>query len=60
MGVSGQKVGSRWKELFETCRPHSEDHVLAFNDAHVLMCLLGAGDMDAVVKVIDSLSEYVR
>lgn len=53
-------MGSRWKELFETCRPHSEDHVLAFNDAHVLMCLLGAGDMDAVVKVIDSLSEYVR
>ena len=60
MCLAGQNVGERWTDIFEVCRPHIEDHILAFNDLHVLMCCLGAKKTDVVNKMVDSLMDYVR
>ena len=60
MCIAGQNVGERWSDIFEVCRPHIEDHILAFNDLHVLMCCLGAKKTDVVNKMVDSLMDYVR
>ena len=52
-------MGDRWKELYETCSPHKDDHLLAFNDVHFLMAYLGAGQREAAGKFLDSIKEFV-
>uniref|UniRef100_A0A673WM14 Tetratricopeptide repeat protein 38 n=1 Tax=Salmo trutta TaxID=8032 RepID=A0A673WM14_SALTR len=40
--VSGVCVKDRWRELQQRTEPHTDDHVLVFNDLHFLMSSLGA------------------
>src|SRR6218665_2772144 len=56
----GVDVGGRWKRLYETCLPHLDDHVLAFNDLHFLMAFLGAGQREIADKLLQSISAFVR
>jgi tetratricopeptide (TPR) repeat protein len=39
----GIDVGTRWQALAEAWLPYAEDHALAFNDAHIMMTVTGAG-----------------
>lgn len=58
--MEGVDVGGRWKRLYETCLPHLDDHVLAFNDLHFLMAFLGAGQREIADKLLQSISAFVR
>lgn len=57
--MEGVDVGDRWKELYRTCLPHKNDHILAFNDIHFLMAFLGANEKTATSQLLDSIREYV-
>ncbi|CAH1783936.1 unnamed protein product [Owenia fusiformis] len=58
LSFEGVPVGDRWREVYETCKPHQKDHILAFNDAHVLMSCFGANESKAANEMLDSLREY--
>ncbi|EDO49617.1 predicted protein [Nematostella vectensis] len=59
MEVEGQNVGDRWVDLLPFWAPHVDDHNMIFNDAHMLMCTLGAKDEEMTLKLMKSLQEYV-
>ncbi|KAJ8002903.1 hypothetical protein DPEC_G00163790 [Dallia pectoralis] len=40
--MEGVCVKDRWRELRQITEPHTDDHVLLFNDLHFLMSALGA------------------
>ena len=56
----GQEVRSRWNEILEVCKPHVDDHVLTFNDAHFLMASLGAEDKETTDKLISSMKDFAK
>lgn len=57
--MEGVDVGNRWKDLYHLWESHTDDHILAFNDVHMLMCTLGAKNQDATLKLMTSLRDYV-
>ncbi|CAH1251951.1 TTC38 [Branchiostoma lanceolatum] len=59
LNMEGVDVGSRWEDLYETCRPHADDHILVFNDLHVLMSCLGAKQDEAAKKLVNALKNFV-
>ncbi|KAK7489432.1 hypothetical protein BaRGS_00019376 [Batillaria attramentaria] len=58
--MEGVDVGDRWQDVLEVCRPHLDDHILVFNDVHMLLACLGAGKNDAVQRLMNSIEEFVR
>ncbi|XP_064596979.1 tetratricopeptide repeat protein 38-like [Liolophura sinensis] len=58
--LEGIDVGSRWNDTFEIIRPHVEDHILAFNDVHIMMACLGSNSKEIVQKMMDSLRGFIR
>ena len=58
--IIGVDVGGRWKELFETIRPHIDDHVLNFNDNHILLACLGANEKQVVNQMMDSIKDWLQ
>ena len=58
--VTGVDVGNRWEDVFETIRPHVDDHILVFNDVHLLLACLGAGKNEAVKQLMDSIQNFVK
>ncbi|XP_041361213.1 tetratricopeptide repeat protein 38-like [Gigantopelta aegis] len=58
--MEGVDVGDRWNKVFERCRPHIDDHILAFNDLHLLMGCLGAKQKDITAKMMESIEQFVR
>ncbi|XP_013384664.1 tetratricopeptide repeat protein 38 isoform X2 [Lingula anatina] len=58
--LEGVNVGDRWNDVFETCRPHTDDHILAFNDVHILMSCLGAKKKDVAKEMMESIREFVK
>lgn len=58
--MEGIDVGNRWKELYHLWESHTDDHILVFNDVHMLMCTLGAKNEDSTLKLLASLRDYVR
>lgn len=53
----GVSVGQRWQDVLPVTRPHSQDHILLFNDAHFLMASLGAQDRQTTQDLLTSLQE---
>uniref|UniRef100_A0A663M7N4 Tetratricopeptide repeat protein 38 n=1 Tax=Athene cunicularia TaxID=194338 RepID=A0A663M7N4_ATHCN len=45
--LEGVKLGDRWNNVLKLTKKHTKDHVLLFNDVHVLMSSLGAKDHKA-------------
>ncbi|KAK3087550.1 hypothetical protein FSP39_007448, partial [Pinctada imbricata] len=58
--LEGIPVKERWEDTLEVCKPHVDDHVLTFNDAHILMVALGQGDKDTTDKLIKSLKDFAE
>lgn len=58
--MDGANVEGRWSQICEVIRPHTDDHVLTFNDNHILLACLGAGNQTAVNQFIDSIKDWVR
>jgi hypothetical protein len=53
--LRGVDVGARWQPLADSWQPLAQDAFYAFNDAHAVMALVGAGRWDAVDGVLESL-----
>ncbi|XP_022810645.1 tetratricopeptide repeat protein 38-like, partial [Stylophora pistillata] len=58
--LEGNEIKDRWRELFHLWESHTDDHILVFNDVHMLMCTLGAKKEDATLNLLMSLRDYVR
>ncbi|KAK0134612.1 Tetratricopeptide repeat protein 38 [Merluccius polli] len=47
----------RWQELLRVTLPHTNDHVMVFNDVHFLMASLGAQETDASQRPLEGLRD---
>ncbi|XP_052252233.1 tetratricopeptide repeat protein 38-like isoform X2 [Dreissena polymorpha] len=59
MEMEGAKLEGRWQDCYDVIRPHLEDHVLAFNDNHILLACLGAQNAAAVTQMMTSLQDWI-
>jgi hypothetical protein len=59
--ISGIDVGlDRWQKVYQTWEPHFNDHILSFNDAHLMMALVGSKQPEEKInEFIASLENYV-
>ncbi|KAM6946264.1 tetratricopeptide repeat protein 38 [Aplochiton taeniatus] len=55
--MEGVCVKDRWRELLQVTLPHTDDHVLIFNDLHFLMASLGAKEAGAAQRLLDGLRQ---
>ncbi|XP_035257368.1 tetratricopeptide repeat protein 38 [Anguilla anguilla] len=58
--MEGVNVKDRWRELLQVTKPHTEDHVLLFNDLHFLMTSLGAKDEGTTHRLLETLQELAE
>lgn len=58
--MEGINVDSRWKELIGVTKLHAKDHILIFNDTHVLMSLLGVKDVETTNQLISTFQEVAK
>ncbi|XP_061438455.1 tetratricopeptide repeat protein 38 isoform X2 [Rhineura floridana] len=58
--LEGLKVGDRWKAVNQLTKKHARDHVLIFNDAHILMSSLGAQDHNTTHDLLTTLEELAQ
>ena len=56
---SDVSVGDRWSDLVELCKPHKDDHLLVFNDAHLMMSYLGSNDEESKKAFSDSVEAFL-
>ncbi|XP_052762658.1 tetratricopeptide repeat protein 38-like [Mya arenaria] len=57
--MEGAQVEGRWEDCYEVIRPHMDDHVLTFNDNHILLACLGANNQAAVEQMMTSIQDWV-
>ena len=57
--LAGIDVGNRWREVFAVAAARIGEHVLAFNDLHVALGLVGAKDAAATQRLLDSIDRYL-
>ncbi|XP_042694309.1 tetratricopeptide repeat protein 38 isoform X1 [Centrocercus urophasianus] len=58
--LEGVKLGDRWDNVLKRAKQHSKDHVLLFNDVHVLMSSLGAKDHKTTNELLTTLQELAK
>ncbi|KAG9335201.1 hypothetical protein JZ751_005553 [Albula glossodonta] len=58
--MEGVSVKDRWRELLQVTQPHTEDHVLLFNDLHFLMTSLGAKEEGTTRCLLETLQELAE
>lgn len=58
--MEGVKVGDRWKKLVQVTKKHAKDHILIFNDLHILMSSLGASDHDTTSQLLATLQQVTK
>lgn len=56
----GVKLGDRWNDVLELTQKHTKDHILLFNDVHILMSSLGAKDHKATDELLSTLQELAK
>ncbi|XP_077990624.1 tetratricopeptide repeat protein 38-like [Glandiceps talaboti] len=57
--MEGVDVGGRWNEVYDICKSHMGDHILAFNDIHMLMSTLGTKQKEETEKLMESIKTFV-
>ncbi|XP_051016106.1 tetratricopeptide repeat protein 38-like [Acomys russatus] len=55
--MEGVSIGQRWQAVLPVTKKHTRDHVLLFNDAHLLMASLGAQDLQTTQELMTTLQE---
>lgn len=58
--TSGAPLEGRWADSYDVIRPHLDDHVLTFNDNHILLACLGAKNTSAVEQMMTSIETFIR
>ena len=56
--MAGVDVADRWEQVYSQWSTHITDHVLTFNDLHILMSALGSKKPEHVAQEMDSIREY--
>jgi tetratricopeptide (TPR) repeat protein len=57
--IAGIDVGDRWREVAEIAAARIGEHVLAFNDLHVALGVVGAKDRAATQRLIESTDRFL-
>lgn len=58
--IGGKPSIKRWRSLLPLVESHIDDHMLAFNDAHIAMILANCDDdISKSKKHLESLSHYI-
>ncbi|HEY1722290.1 MAG TPA: tetratricopeptide repeat protein [Magnetospirillaceae bacterium] len=57
--LTGADVGARWTEVAGIAAARIGEHVLAFNDLHVMLGLAGGKDRAAMAKLLASVDRYL-
>ncbi|XP_064482094.1 tetratricopeptide repeat protein 38-like [Ornithodoros turicata] len=58
--LDGTSVDDRWAKVYDVAKPHLNDHILAFNDAHFLMACLGTRERSSVKDLLESATKFVE
>ncbi len=58
--LRGIDLGNRWEAIADRWQPLIEDKLYAFNDAHAVMAMLGAGRMGEAERTVAILTETAR
>lgn len=58
--LEGVNCSDKWKESFEIFQPHIDDHVLSFNDAHIIMSCLGSDNKNEAIRFLKSLQDFIK
>ncbi|XP_010136741.1 PREDICTED: tetratricopeptide repeat protein 38, partial [Buceros rhinoceros silvestris] len=58
--LEGVKLGDRWNNVLKLTKKHTKDHVLLFNDVHILMSSLGAKDHKTTEELLTTLEELSK
>ncbi|XP_006032455.1 tetratricopeptide repeat protein 38-like isoform X1 [Alligator sinensis] len=58
--LEGVKLGDRWNEVLQLTKQHTKDHILIFNDVHILMSSLGAKDHKTTSELLTTLQELAK
>ncbi|RUS88885.1 hypothetical protein EGW08_003324 [Elysia chlorotica] len=58
--MEGVNVGDRWDTVYDYCKSHLHDHLLVFNDLHILLACLGSGHKQAAQELMDSIQTFVK
>lgn len=56
----GVKLGDRWDNVLKITKKHTKDHILLFNDVHILMSSLGAKDHKTTDELLTTLQELAK
>ena len=58
--ITGVNVASHWKDIHKISKSHLDEHTFAFNDVHLLLSCVGAGDKKATQHMLESLEQFIR
>ncbi|NWU98422.1 TTC38 protein, partial [Upupa epops] len=58
--LEGVNLGDRWNNVLKLTKTHAKDHVLLFNDVHILMSSLGAKDHKTTDELLTTLQELAK
>ncbi|XP_068514522.1 tetratricopeptide repeat protein 38 isoform X2 [Anas acuta] len=58
--LEGVKLGDRWDNVLKITKKHTKDHILLFNDVHILMSSLGAKDHKTTDELLTTLQELAK
>ncbi|XP_062448707.1 tetratricopeptide repeat protein 38 [Rhea pennata] len=58
--LEGVKLGNRWDNILKLTKQHTKDHILLFNDVHILMSSLGAKDLKTTDELLTTLQELAK
>ena len=53
-------MASHWKDIDKISESHLDEHTFAFNDVHLLLSCVGAGDKKATQHMLESLEQFIR
>ncbi|CAB4006579.1 Hypothetical predicted protein, partial [Paramuricea clavata] len=58
--LEGINVKDKWREMQQLWGDgHSDDHILVFNDLHLLMCTLGSKENDETATIMQSMKDFI-
>ncbi|KAJ8315258.1 hypothetical protein KUTeg_007408 [Tegillarca granosa] len=58
--LEGADVKDRWSSILETHKEHFDEHVLAWNDVHLLIGCIGSKNKKAEEQLMDSIRDYIK
>eukprot|EP01024_Parvocaulis_polyphysoides_P036853 TRINITY_DN3274_c2_g1_i11.p1 TRINITY_DN3274_c2_g1~~TRINITY_DN3274_c2_g1_i11.p1 ORF type:complete len:467 (-),score=70.84 TRINITY_DN3274_c2_g1_i11:384-1784(-) len=58
--IQGAELGNRWQSVSDQWQKHREDHILCYNDTHIMFAACGSGDPKTIQLTKNSIQNYSR